>query len=369
MSILRRASIILGVTIVAASVWFSVAWYNFLYSPCVAESQGIQFKVPLGASYKTVSNDLYQLKIISHPVFFNFLFQLRHEVHHLRAGEYLFPHGATASTILQQIVTGKGLVYHDFIIIPGMTFKQIRHSLNQLAELQHTTLNLSDAEIMKQLGSAGLYPEGQFYPDTYFYVADSTDVSLLKRAFHTMTKKFMKAWETRAPDNYFKTPYEALIAASIIEKEAKVREELPIIAGVMINRLKKDMLLQFDPTVIYGIGDRYDGKIYKWDLTDENPYNTYLHKGLPPTPIAMPGKEAIAAVMHPQQNDYYYFVAHSNHLTHQFSRTLDEHVTAVNAGKIEGSGFVNYTLLQKYVLKSWQQNAIQHFPANTLRVQ
>ena len=354
MSTLRRVGILFGIVLLAATVWLGIAWINFLKSSTVKEDKGAKYTVHAGASYKTVSSDLYQQRLIKQPFFFNLLFRYRDVVHQLKAGEYLFPKGSTPETMLTQITTGKGMVYHSFSIIPGTTFKQIRKALNNDMELLHTTRDLSDAEIMKQLGYPTLHPEGQFYPDTYYYVVDTPDLVLLKRAFHAMTVKLNRAWQERAPNAYFQTPYQALIAASIIEKEAKVHTELPVMAGVMVNRLKSNMVLQFDPTVIYGVGERYNGTIYKHDLADNNPYNTYIHKGLPPTPISMPGKEAIDAVMHPDQNDYYYFVGRGDHATHQFSKTLDEHYVAVNSAKLltpMTQGFVNVVLLRKYVTK------------------
>lgn len=366
---LRRVCLLLVVTLLAASVGLLMSWYVFLNSTLVSDPQGIKFPVHPGESYLSVSHDLYQANIIQHPVFFSLLIRMRRDVHHLKAGLYLFPKDSTPNSIIDQITTGKGLAYRKFIIIPGMTFKQIRATLNSMTEVQHTTQRLNDNEIMTRLGSGGLNPEGQFYPDTYFFVDGSSDMALLKRAFHTMTTRFMKAWDERDANCYFTDPYAALVAASIIEKEAKVREELPVIAGVMINRLKKNILLQFDPTVIYGIGDRYDGKIYKWDLTDNNPYNTYLHKGLPPTPISMPGKDAIHAILHPQQNDFLYFVANPDHRTHQFSRSLSEHYAAVNASRRwDDTVFVNHDLIKKYLVKYWQQNPQPSLPRDTMLI-
>ncbi|MDR3478778.1 MAG: endolytic transglycosylase MltG [Gammaproteobacteria bacterium] len=351
MTTLRRVCIILVILFLAAGAWFGIAWVNFLDSSFVTEEQGVKFRVPLGASYKTVSTDLYQQHLITHASFFNLLFRYRGDTHHLKAGEYLFPKGSTPKTMIDQIVTGKGMVYHTFTIVPGMTFKQLRQALNKDTELQHTTKNWTDADIMKHIGAPAVFSEGEFCPDTYYFVRDSSDIIILKRAFHAMQIKLAKAWETRAPNLYFQTPYQALIAASIIEKEAKVHEELPLMVGVMINRLKSGMLLQFDPTVIYGVGDRYNGTIYKRDLADNNPYNTYLHKGLPPTPISMPGKEAINAVMHPDVNNYIYFVGRGDHATHQFSQTLPEHYAAVIAAKIYHAGFFNDKLITKYLVK------------------
>jgi UPF0755 protein len=306
-----------------------LTWKNFLTTPLVVSELGIKYIVPQGASFKSVAVDLYNQRILRYPRFFMWLAYYRGVIHQLKAGEYFFPKNTTPSTLIEQIATGKGILYHAFTIIPGMNFQQLRAMLNKTEDLQHTTQNLSDTQIMKLLGQQELSPEGQFFPETYYFIKDTVDISLLKRALKTMKKKLAVAWSQRAVKLSFQTPYQALIAASIIEKEARVKEELPIIAGVMVNRLKKGMLLQFDPTVIYGAGLQYNGIIHKSDLQKNNPYNTYIHKGLPPTPIAMPGIDAIYAAMHPAVNDYLYFVAKGKSGTHQFSRTLREHKAAV----------------------------------------
>ena len=181
---------------------------------------------------------------------------------------------------------------------------------------------------MNRLGDAALAPEGQFFPETYYYTKGSSDLVILKRAFDLMQSNLKEAWETRSPNLPYKNVYEALIAASLIEKEAYFDAERPVIAGVLVNRIRKNMLIQFDPTVIYGLGLRYNGKIHKQDLLENTPYNTYVHKGLPPTPIAMPGRTSINAALHPDNTDYLYFVARSDK-SHQFSKTLFEHQAAV----------------------------------------
>jgi UPF0755 protein len=193
--------------------------------------------------------------------------------------------------------------------------------------LHHLTSELTDEAIM-QLLQTNLSPEGNFLPETYFYTKGNADVMLLKQSFQLLQTKFAAAWEKRAINLPYKNTYEALIAASLIEKEAYLDSERPMIAGVLVNRLRHNMLLQFDPTIIYGLGDNYTGKIYKSDLTKDTPYNTYLHAGLPPTPIAMPSMGSIEAALHPIEHDYYYFVARGDG-SHQFSKTLSEHNAAV----------------------------------------
>ncbi len=355
MTTFRRVFLLAAGMFLAVIVGLGTAWENFLKTPVVNDVQGVRYNVRAGASFKSVSTDLYNLHILKHPCFFMALVHYRGVTHSLKAGEYLFPKGTTPLRMIEQIATGTGMIYHSFTIIPGMTFHQLRQTLDKSVELAHTTQNLSDAAIMQRLGHSELKAEGQFFPDTYYFVVDSSDIVLLKRAFNAMQTKLNTAWSHRAVDLPFQNSYEALIAASIIEKEANVKSELPIIAGVLSNRLRRGIMLQFDPTVIYGVGARYDGTIYKRDLLENNPYNTYVHKGLPPTPISMPGKEAIEAVMHPDGNNYLYFVARGDGSTHQFSRTLVEHNAAVAASKKYNPWFFNTALVKKYLLKSFTQ--------------
>jgi UPF0755 protein len=228
----------------------------------------------------------------------------------------------------RQMTTGKGLYYRLFTIVPGWSFTQLRRQLLLNKYLKHISQTYDDKQIMTELGNSSLAPEGEFYPDTYYYTRGVPDLVILKRAYQLMQLKLNEAWETRLPGLPYKDAYDALIVASLIEKEAYLNSERPVIAGVLINRLRKNMLLQIDPTVIYGMGDRYTGKIYKENLVENTPYNTYVHKGLPPTPIAMPSQASIEAAIHPQANDYYYFVAKGDG-SHQFSKTLLDHNVAV----------------------------------------
>jgi UPF0755 protein len=190
---------------------------------------------------------------------------------------------------------------------------------------------LNDEQIMERLGFKGEHPEGRFFPDTYYIHKNISDTEILLRAYNVMNKQLQSMWESRDNDLPLKTAYEALILASIVEKESAAAEERPVIAGVFINRLRKRMRLQTDPTVIYGIGEQYDGDIRFRDLRKDTPYNTYTRGGLPPTPIAMPGLGALKAVMHPEKTDYLYFVAiNDDSGRHVFSSTLEQHEKAVD---------------------------------------
>ncbi|MES2217045.1 MAG: endolytic transglycosylase MltG [Pseudomonadota bacterium] len=338
--------------VLALGIVFGIAFKKFLATPLITADQGFRYQVHMGASFKSMANDLTSQHILSNPYFFCWLVLYRHDLHNLKAGEYFFPKGTKPNQMITQVVTGTGLIYHAFTIVPGTTFHQLRQALNNSNELMHTSRKLSDATIMQRLGQAKLNPEGWFFPDTYYFVVDSSDMILLHRALVAMQNKLTQLWLARSPNLPFQTSYQALIAASIIEKEAHLKQELPIIAGVMVNRLHKDMLLQFDPTVIYGVGEHYDGVIHQSDLHNVNPYNSYLNKGLPPTPISMPGLAALDAVMHPDVNDYLFFVARGEGGSHQFSRTLVEHVQAVAAARKYRASFFNSALVEKYVMRT-----------------
>jgi UPF0755 protein len=335
----------------------ATVWRSFLTTPIIV-TEGVRYTVHPGSSYKVVSAELHQQHILKHPVLFNVLFRVRNDTHHLKAGEYAFAAGLTPGKMIDQIVQGTGMVYHAFTIVPGMNFHQVRESLSKDSSLTHTTQNLSDADIMNKLGLPNIHPEGRFFPDTYYFVAGTPDWVLLKRSYTEMQRKLLKSWDERAQGLPFKTPYDALIAASIIEKEAYYQDELPIMAGVMVNRLRRGILLQFDPTVIYGAGEHYNGTIHKSELRAvDNPYNTYMHKGLPPTPISMPGRLAIDAVMHPTENNYLYFVARGDG-AHQFSTTLAQHYVAVNTAKKMRTWYFNTALVKQYLIKSLSQKMV-----------
>jgi UPF0755 protein len=214
-------------------------------------------------------------------------------------------------------------------IIDGWTFKQVRAELAKADSLKPTTAKMSDGEIMAAIGQPALAPEGRFYPDTYAYSKGSSDVAVLKRAFHAMQKRLDEAWAQRAPDTPLKTVDDALILASIVEKETGAAAERGKVAAVFVNRLRINMPLQTDPTVIYGLGDQFDGNLRKKDLTTDGPYNTYTRTGLPPTPIAMPGKASLLAAVKPEPIKALYFVSRGNG-TSEFSDNLQAHNKAVN---------------------------------------
>ncbi len=246
----------------------------------------------------------------------------------IMAGEYAIPGPISLTDFLDRIVTGRGQVDVRITIVEGWTFRQMRAALRDAPDLAQQTADWPDERIMAELGHPGLHPEGQFYPDTYHYRKGDSDLGIYRKAFNLMQARLGEAWDQRAPDLPLDTPYEALILASIIEKETQVRDEQPTIAGVFYNRLEKGMRLQTDPTVIYGVGEAYDGDITHEHLDTDTPYNTYTRAGLTPTPISLPGWDSLLAVVQPAETVAYYFVAKGEG-RHHFSRTLKEHNRAV----------------------------------------
>ena len=299
----------------------------FVFAPVMTQQGSMIFYLRPGTSKKVIGAELLQQGVISSSTTFSF-YMLLHKNAELKSGEYLFPAGSSVHSIWKQITSGTGLYYRPFTIVPGWTFKQLRNQLAQIDGLKHFTANMTDQQIMALFGAPTVSPEGEFYPETYNYTKGDLDITILKRAYNLMQLRLSEAWEQRANGLPYKDMYTALIVASIIEREAYLDAERPVIAGVIINRLHQGMLLQIDATVIYGLGDRYDGKIYKKDLLENTPYNTYVQKGLPPTPISMPGMASINAALHPVITSYLYYVAKGDG-SHQFSTSLSQHKAAV----------------------------------------
>jgi UPF0755 protein len=261
----------------------------------------------------------------------------------LKAGEYKIPANATMNDLLHLVTSGQVIDY-PVTFIEGWSFKQLRETLAKQNQLKHVIDKLDNQSLMKALGAEGIHPEGRFYPDTYHYTASMTDLDILRQAYNKMDQFIEAEWPKRDDALPLENRDQALTLASIIEKETGAEIERPLIAGVFINRLRKGMLLQTDPTVIYGMGDSYKGNIRRKDLRKDTPYNTYTRAGLPPTPIAMPGGEAIKAALHPAETNALYFVAKGDG-THYFSSTLREHNNAVNKYQINRSK--NYTSSRK----------------------
>jgi UPF0755 protein len=303
------------------SIWAGMHYQLILKKPVVMTETVIEIKK--GDTLESVVKNLRAQQVTVNRLWFR-LFAYRKNLDHLlKVGEYVLAKGSTAADILQQLTDGKTRKYS--ITFPeGWSFKQVFNTIKNNPNMQHTLTDNQLEELMAQIGSDKNHPEGLFFPDTYFFEKNTSDVDLLKRAHDRMQAVLNDEWQKRDKAVPLENPYEALILASIVEKETGAGEERKQIAGVFARRLRKGMLLQTDPTVIYGMGDDYHGDIRHKDLREHTPYNTYIIEGLPPTPIAMPGKQAIVAALHPDHGDALFFVARGNG-RHAFSSTLAEH--------------------------------------------
>jgi UPF0755 protein len=250
----------------------------------------------------------------------------------LHSGEYRMVPGMTVNGLIDLWKRGE-MVQYSLTLVEGWNFHQVRAALTKDEKLEQTLNGLSDVQVMDKLGHSGIFPEGRFFPDTYRFVRGMTDVDLLKKAYDRLDEVLAKEWNQRAADVPYTEPYQALIMASLVEKETGVPQERGQIAGVFVRRMEMGMLLQTDPTVIYGLGDRYNGKLTRAHLKEPTPYNTYMIAGLPPTPIAMVGREAIHAALNPADGNSLYFVARGDG-SHVFSDDLDAHNNAVREFQI-----------------------------------
>lgn len=319
---------------IAASVFLGFKFNQFQHQPIKLDQASTQFTISSGNTIRQVAQNLADAGYIEDPVMFIALARLQGENTLIKAGEYLLKSDHTPADLMHLFTQGDSILY-SFTIIEGWTFKQLLEAIKDDPILVKTINDVDDKMIMAKISDSEVSAEGWFLPDTYHFPRGTTDISFLKRAHETMRQKLQQEWENRAKDLPLKTPYEALILASIIEKETGAAFERPLIAGAFIQRLKKGMRLQTDPTVIYGIGKNFDGNIRYKDLRKDTPYNTYLHKGLTPTPIALPGIDSIRAALNPAQTDAVYFVSKGDG-THHFSSTLEEHNEAVSKYQLKG---------------------------------
>ncbi len=316
---LGLAGALLGLGALGAYLyWFSV--HSLSPEPKI-------YVVAPGTSLRAFTVGLYEQDVLPDKFSLVWLAYLKGQSRDLKAGEYRFRKGMTALELLDQVIAGR-VVEYPFTIIDGWTFRQIRQALAAAPRLTPSARELSPAQIMTSLGYPNLHPEGRFYPDTYYYPGGMSDLLILQRAFQKMDAHLQQEWENRDKTSPLQNRDEALILASIIEKETARVEERGLIAGVMINRLRNGMKLQTDPTVIYGMGERFDGNLRRQDLATHTPYNTYTIKGLPPTPIAMPSGDAVRAALNPAVTRALYFVSRGDG-SHEFSETLEQHNKAV----------------------------------------
>lgn len=287
-----------------------------------------EFSLKKGTSLKSAAHQIKEAGGLNNEWLFVLLARSLGQSGQIKPGNYQLDREVSPLELLNIISKGR-VAQSSLIVIEGSTFNELRASLNSDPTLRHDSAPLSDAEILKRIGASETTAEGLFFPDTYNYATGSSDLIVLKRAYQLMQRHLQNNWEKRDADLPFKTQYEALILASIVEKETGQPSDRPMIASVFINRLRKNMRLQTDPSVIYGMGDRFDGNLRKRDLTLDTPYNTYTRKGLTPTPIALPGLAAIQATLHPAPSRALYFVARGDGSS-QFSSNLIDHNNAVN---------------------------------------
>jgi UPF0755 protein len=287
----------------------------------------VRIQIDQGTSVHAVLNQLARQGALANERATALYLRLRGHRPNVHFGTYEIPARASPAQILEMFEQGR-VVLEQLTVVEGSTFADFRRELDEHPAVTHSLAGKSATEVMAALGHPGEFPEGRFFPDTYRFAAKTSDRDILLLAYNAMQKLLETAWPQHAPDLPFNTPYQALILASIVEKETGVPTERPRIAGVFVARLRKGMRLQSDPTVIYGLGQNYDGDIHTRDLVTDTPYNSYTRAGLPPTPIALPGRESVLAAMHPLETGELYFVATGNG-GHHFSKTLEEHNVAV----------------------------------------
>ncbi len=324
---MRALRIGFALLLVAAAALASAAWW-WLHQPLSLAADPVELSIELGSTPREIADAWVRAGVRTRPVLLYEWFRWSGQARRIRAGSYEVPTGTTPIRLLEKMVRGdETLAVVRFT--EGWTFRQIRAELAHAEAMKATTAAMSDAEVMQALGVPGLSPEGRFHPDTYAYSKGSADLALLKRAYRAMQQRLAEAWQERAADNPLKSADDALTLASIVEKETGVGADRGLVAGVFVNRLRIGMPLQTDPTVIFGLGTAFDGNLRKRDLLADTPYNTYVHAGLPPTPISIPGKAALMAAVRPEPTRALYFVARGDGSS-EFSETLAEHNRAVN---------------------------------------
>ncbi len=309
----------------------AAAGVGFAYwaqQPITEQEPAIAFTITPGSGAHAAGQQIAEAGVPIEPLLFNLLARVSAKSGKLKAGSYELKPGTTPMRLINQLARGE-FAQESLTIIEGWTFKQMRLAMAAHEGLKHDTAQLSDQALMARITPEYKLPEGLFFPDTYLFAKGASDMQVFKQAHAMLMERLREAWEKRDPALPYKSAYEALTMASIVEKETGQKSERTMIAGVFVNRLKLGMLLQTDPTVIYGMGERYDGKIRKRDLEGDNPYNTYTRAGLPPTPIALPGAQSLTAALAPAKTDALYFVARGDG-TSQFSGTLPDHNRAVN---------------------------------------
>lgn len=312
--------------VLAALLGGGVGWW--LNQSLDLNADTADLSVEPGTSVRAVAQSVSDAGVHINPSLLYWWFRLSGQARQIKAGSYELEPGISPRILLRKLVRGEEAL-RAVTLVEGWNFTQVRAALMKAEQLTPESKDLPDYLIMKVLGKPGVAPEGQFFPDTYTYAKGSSDLAVLKRAMRAMDKQLAQAWSQRQPDTPLKTPEQALILASIVEKETGRPTDRPMIAGVFANRLRLGMMLQTDPTVIFGMGEAFDGNLHRRDLQKDTPWNTYTRVGLPPTPIAMPGKPALLAAVQPAATKAIYFVARGDGSS-EFSASLEEHNRAVN---------------------------------------
>jgi UPF0755 protein len=333
MRLLKRLLLPLGLVLLLAIG--CVAWLAWLASaavPLQLNPRGVvDFEIRAGLGLKGAAQVMAKAGVGIAPWQFALLGRLTGRDRRIQAGSYEVGPGVTAWQLLEKLTAGD-VTQRSLVIVEGRTFREMRAAIDANADLKHETTGLPDAEILRLIGAEEKHPEGLFFPDTYLFSRNSDDLAIYRRAYDTMRRRLAAAWEKRDPSVPYRNIGEALIMASIVEKETGLEADRGKVASVFVNRLKRGMLLQTDPTVIYGMGEKFDGNLRRKDLETDTPWNTYTRAGLPPTPIALPGMASIEAALNPPSTDYLYFVAKGRAGKGEsvFSTNLEAHNRAVN---------------------------------------
>ncbi len=314
--------------IVLVGIALGGAAYWWLHQPLDLGPEPLELAIEPGTTPRGVARDVVAAGVKTDARLLYAWFRVSGQDRAIKAGNYEIPPGTTPISLLQKLARGEAAL-RALTLVEGLNWRQVRQALAKEQPLNPDAAALTDEALKAQLGRPGVAPEGRFFPDTYTYAKGSSDIALLRRAMHAMDRHLEAAWAQRAADTPLKSADEALILASIVEKETGKASDRGQIAGVFVNRLRVGMLLQTDPTVIYGLGEKFDGNLRKRDLQTDTPWNTYTRSGLPPTPIAMPGKASLLAAVQPQATRALYFVAKGDGTRH-FSASLEEHNRAVN---------------------------------------
>lgn len=316
----RRWTIYAGVALALLVLLGAGGLWRMLQTPLHLPDGPVLIKVPAGASAQSIARELHSEGVLSHPRVWSLYARFSGLAGQIQQGQYRLGPGLTSAGLLGLLVSGRTVQY-PFTLVDGWTFRQIIQAMKQDPHIKLSLKPTQYAGLIHQLGGPrGMSPQGWFYPNTYFFSQGADGIGILRRAYDAMRRYLKQQWAARAPNLPLKTPYQALILASIVEKETGLPRERSLVAGVFINRLRKGMRLQSDPTVIFGLGAAYHGALTFKDLRSNTAYNTYVHTGLPPTPISVPNPAAIHAVLHPAHTNYMYFVAKGNGV-HVFSRT------------------------------------------------